>query len=231
MRLFFRPLVVFLLALTAASASAQSPDSAKTAAAPTPETEAADAVSLAASLAAYGRRTGSAQALVTAAAILIDHPAVVGELPGDGESAEDEPAEAPLDVAALLDEAARLARSDAEVGQQIAALLARPLASAPGPVRGATRGPVRYGAAAPANGQRRHTLTFDGRETATLHLIGNGASDLDYYLYDINGDMVAFDEGPSDTATLFWYVPYRQQLTLRVRNRGASRNGYHIVTN
>ncbi len=72
---------------------------------------------------------------------------------------------------------------------------------------------------------------FRGRETATIHLIGDGSSDLDYYLYDVNGELVASSAGPTDSAALFWYVPYRQRLELRVRNRGESRNAYHIVTN
>ena len=234
-----RRLAALVLALTAASASAQSPrpapvpsaDTTKATIPRTPDVEAAEAVGLAAALAAYGRRTGSAQALVTAAAILAENPAAVGRLPGDPDStAGDGPA--PLEPGALLDDADRLVGSAEAVRDQIAALRALPPgATKTEPSRGAARGPVRYTAAVAANGARRHTLAFDGRETATLILIGDGSSDLDYYLYDVNGALVASDEGPSDGATLFWYVPYRQRLTLRVRNRGARRNGYHIVTN
>ena len=228
-------IAALLLALTAASASAQSPDTVKVDVERTPEMDAAEAVGLAASLAAYGRRTGSAQALVTAAALLIENPSASGRLagPDGGPNGGSEPDGAPalLEPDALLDEADRLVGTAEAVRAQIAALRALSPDPPPPPTRGAERGPVRYSAAVVANGSRRHALTFEGRETATLILIGDGSSDLDYYLYDVNGALVASDEGPSDGATLFWYVPYRQRLTLRVRNRGASRNGYHIVTN
>lgn len=224
------PFLLFaaLFSYAVGPAGAQDADSTKLLVERTPEMEAAEAVALAASLAAYGRRTGSAQALVAAAALLIDHPTPLGRFEGEEEAAEEGPP--PLDPTVLLDEAEALAPPGGALLPQIEELRTTVPDEFP-PVRGAERGPIRYAAAAAPEATRQHALTFRGRETATFHLIGEGSSDLDYYLYDVNGELVASSDGPSDTATLIWYVPYRQRLTLRVRNRGGSRNGYHIVTN
>ena len=60
---------------------------------------------------------------------------------------------------------------------------------------------------------------------------GSGATNLDVVLLDVNGDQVAADAGPTDVATVHWYVPYTQTLTLLVRNRGPRANGYYVITN
>ena len=229
MRSPIRRIAVLALLLAPTLAVAQNPDGEKEAVRRTPAMEAAEAVSLAAALAAYGRRNEAPQALLAAASILLDHAAPLRPLAG-GDSLAGPPLP-PLDAAVLIAEAEQFIGDDVALQQQAAALRARPAPAPPPPTRGAEDGPVRYATAAEGRGQQRLTLPFRGRETATIHLIGDGASDLDYYLYDVNGDLVASDEGPSDSATLFWYVPYRQELTLRVRNRGPRRNAYHIVIN
>ncbi|WP_412070348.1 hypothetical protein [Rubrivirga sp. IMCC43871] len=214
------------------AAVAQPADSLKAEAAETPEAVAADAVALAASLAAYGRRSGAAHALVAAAALLTENPPYLGRLTSEDGLPLSSGAALPLDAVALLDEAEAATDPADPIRQQIAAL--RDSAAAHPPpvaVRGAERGPIQYAGASDGDSDRRLAIRFRGRETARLHLIGSGASDLDYYLYDANGQLVASDEGPSDSATLFWYVPYRQRLTLRVRNRGDRQNPYHLVTN
>lgn len=212
---------------TVPAALAQAPDDSKPPLERTPEMEAAEVVGLAASLASYGRRTGSPHALVAAAALLLETPVSAGRFEDEAEPDDNAPS---LDPGTLLDEAEALAAPDDALRPQIAALRDRAPEAFP-PVRGAERGPILYAAAADGQATRQHTVTFRGRENATFHLVGDGSSDLDYYLYDINGELVASSDGPSDQATLIWYVPYRQRLTLRVRNRGRDRNGYQIVTN
>lgn len=219
-----------VLCLWASAGAAQAPDTLTVEAPPSPEAAAAEAVALAASLAAYGRRSGSPHALVAAAALLTEHPPYAGRLvTEDGQPAE---GGLPLDAVALLDEAEAASGPADPVLPLIEAL--RDSAAAyppPPPVRGAEHGPIQYAGASAGDSDRRYAIRFRGRETARLHLIGSGSSDLDYYLYDSNGRLVASEEGPSDSATLFWYVPYRQRLTLRVRNRGDETNAYHLVTN
>ena len=223
-----RLLICMVVATLAAPlARSQAPDTTKVPIERTPEIEAAEAVALGASLAAYGRRAGSAEALVAAAALLIENPAPVGRLDGEVEGDADVPSLNPAD---LLTEAEALAAPDAALRAHIAELRGRAPAEFP-PVRGAERGPIRYRAAAAPEALREHALTFRGREPAVFRLIGDGSSDLDYYLYDVNGELVASSDDARDEATLTWYVPYRQRLVLRVRNRGDRRNAYHIITN
>ena len=219
-----------VLALASPIASAQSPDDPKEAVERSPEMDAAETVALAAALAAHGRRTGTAQALVSAASLLLDTPVTVGLLPGDEAVPEDSlPSLFPAD---LLDEAlALLPDADGTLAALITELRVRAPTAPPPPVRGAEKGPLRYAFAVKRDDQREHTIRFRGRETATIHLIGDGSSDLDFFLYDVSGTLVAHDRGSSDTATLFWNVPYRQDLKLVVRNRGKAGNRYHVVTN
>jgi hypothetical protein len=96
---------------------------------------------------------------------------------------------------------------------------------------GAERGPLRYAASVARGAVRQHALYFRGPGAAVLQLRGDGGSNLDFALYNAAGDLVAQDEHPSDVATLHWYVPHTQTLTLVVRNRGPRRNAYYVVTN
>jgi hypothetical protein len=103
--------------------------------------------------------------------------------------------------------------------------------SAEGGQPGAERGPQRYRASVAGRAHRRHELYFEGAAPAVIQVRGSGATDLDVVLYDVNGELVASDDGPSDVATVHWYVPYTQTLTLVVHNRGRRANGYYVITN
>jgi hypothetical protein len=186
------------------------------------------AIDRAAELAIAGRRDGDAGALVDAAELLLATPSWEALFP-DGASETDP---GPLEPRLLLNEAARLAGEDAALSARIAQVRDLvPDQKKNAPAVGAERGPLRYGASVAAGATRRHQLHFTGPEAAVIQVRGSGSTNLDLYLYDVNGDRVAVDEHPSDVATLHWYVPYTQTLTLVVRNRGRRANGYYVITN
>jgi hypothetical protein len=216
--------VALILALVAPAAAAQQPTDTTPAAA-----RAVLAIGRAAELALTGRREGDAGALVDAAELLLSNRSQAAHAPDP----TDENAPAPLEPALLLSEAEDLAGEDASLAARIAHAreLLLGIRSGGGPDGGAERGPLRYATSVAAGAVRRHELQFAGPEAAVIQVRGSGASNLDVYLYDVNGDRVAFDEHASDVATVHWYVPYTQTLTLVVRNRGTRANGYYVITN
>jgi hypothetical protein len=58
---------------------------------------------------------------------------------------------------------------------------------------------------------------------------GDGSSDLDAYLYDENGNLVAFDDDSTDLCLLNIVPRWTGSFTLVIRNRG-SRANFFIAT-
>jgi hypothetical protein len=73
-----------------------------------------------------------------------------------------------------------------------------------------------------------YTVTFRAGETAYVSVEGDGDTDLDLYVYDENGILIAFHDGLSDSAavsfTPIWTGPFR----IEVRNHGSVYNEYVI---
>lgn len=185
----------------------------------------------AAGLALDGRREANPSALVEAAEILLANPS--DEMDPLGDELVTPPALEPQD---LLFAADSLAGADSSLASRINAawrLLPAPTKSfaAGRAAEGEERGPTRYRASVRARGANRHELYFSGSEMAVVQVRGTGTSNIDIVLLDVNGDRVAADEGPSSTATVHWYVPYTQTLTLLVRNTGSRASGYYVITN
>lgn len=184
----------------------------------------------AAEMALTARSDGDAAALVDAAELLLEYPSKEAHFADTSD--EPEPAPASLEPRILLIEAARLAGEDAALVGRIAAVRAlMPDQKKSAPALGAESGPLRYSASVAAGGVRRHELPFAGPGSAVIQVRGTPSANLDVILYDVNGDRVATDQGTGNVATLHWYVPYTQTLTLVVRNRGGRSSGYYVITN
>jgi hypothetical protein len=74
---------------------------------------------------------------------------------------------------------------------------------------------------------------FYGGEFATVSIVGDGDTDLDLFIYDMQGRLVAQGIGPTDRETLTFYVPGNQIQTYRivVRNLGGVWNRFTLRTN
>jgi hypothetical protein len=74
-------------------------------------------------------------------------------------------------------------------------------------------------------------IDFVGRELATISVVGDGDTDLDLFVYDENGNLIAFDDDLTDRC----YVSFRPRWTgtfrVEVRNLGGVYNRYHLQTN
>ena len=76
-----------------------------------------------------------------------------------------------------------------------------------------------------------YTLSFVGGQQAKLSVIGDGDTDLDVYVYDENGNLIAKDDGPTDNCFVRWTPKWTGKFTIRVVNRGRVFNRYRIGTN
>jgi hypothetical protein len=73
-------------------------------------------------------------------------------------------------------------------------------------------------------------VSFAGGESATVAISGDGDTDLDLYVYDENGNLVASDLSTSDTAAVSWTPAWSGDFRIEVKNRGSVYNAYSILT-
>jgi hypothetical protein len=74
---------------------------------------------------------------------------------------------------------------------------------------------------------------FYGGEIATVSIVGDGDTDLDLFVYDMQGRLIGQGIGLTDRETVSWYVPGNQIQTYRivVRNLGGVWNRFTMRTN
>jgi len=135
-----------------------------------------------------------------------------------------------LDPVKLLAEAATWAKGDEHMTALIAVEKAKATAGHVGTL-GATKGPVVHNDSVNSRSIDTYNIAFDGGEIARVSVIGDGDTDLDLYVYDMNGNLIIKDDGPTDHCGV-WFVPnYTSTFTIRVVNNGYVYNRYLLITN
>jgi hypothetical protein len=76
-----------------------------------------------------------------------------------------------------------------------------------------------------------YPIVFTGGERAMVEVIGDEDTDLDLYVYDSNGDLVAFDESESDHCIVSWTPERTEHYTIVIVNLGDVYNEYLLQTN
>lgn len=76
-----------------------------------------------------------------------------------------------------------------------------------------------------------YVITFNGGELARIAVKGDGDTDLDLYVYDENGNLIASDTDNTDCCLVSWTPRWTGKFTVRVVNRGNVYNNYRIATN
>ncbi|MCW5933684.1 MAG: hypothetical protein KIT45_05185 [Fimbriimonadia bacterium] len=69
---------------------------------------------------------------------------------------------------------------------------------------------------------------YKGRLAGVL-VSGDGDTDLDLYIYDRNGALVAYDDDPTDDCLCLWTPRYTGKYTIKVVNRGYVYNEFYIA--
>jgi hypothetical protein len=73
--------------------------------------------------------------------------------------------------------------------------------------------------------------TFRGGRLARVAIVGDGATDLDIFVYDMQGRRVAQGIGPTDIEVVTWLPSEPQTYRIVVRNLGATWNRFSMATN
>ena len=182
-----------------------------------------ESITLAHRLAVHGQRSRQPLELITAAQILIDNPT----RPLGPASSQDT-------TGAILPDATRLltsARALASADERLIAIIAPLERRARSIDRGSARGPRQlYGQVTP-NSRREHTVEFRGGEPAVIYVSGDGESDLDLFVYDEAGQLVASATGPRDECVVRWQPERQGRFRIEVRNLGTASNWYWMATN
>lgn len=105
-------------------------------------------------------------------------------------------------------------------------------ATAPMIWAGADGGPKTTVTSVDAFGRDRFNwITFRAGEQAVVALKGDGDTDLDLYIYDGYGNLVAKDDDGLDLCIARWTPTYTSAYQIVVRNRGRVYNRYAMRTN
>lgn len=220
-------------ALTASAAASDHPEPrAVEPTSPGVEAAAIHQAVTAARLAAWGRKTGDAQALILAARMLAEIPFREEAAPERPSTARAAPAPAdapPFTVAGLLDEAEGLARGD---GQTVAEIEAVRAAAA----RGVTDSPFGDGPImARRDIQARQTYWFEvdarGGEVLRVAAIGDGDTDIDMVVRTGEGRVLC-EDGAYDHFPVCTLTPDEDaRLRVEIINRGAVWTRVRILSN
>lgn len=195
------------------------------------------AIQTATSLVNLGVKTNNPLHLVTASQILIDNPTASFSVEEDSDNPDQEITEEkefdsnlPLNPRTLLAKAEEM-NPDAATSDLITSLSAKLPEKDPEPMRGAKYGRVYTTRTANAHSTYTFYVTYSGGYRASLSIVGDGDTDLDFYVYDSYGNLVGSDTDYSDEAYFYWIPRRDTKYKVRVVNRGNVYNVFRIITN
>lgn len=190
------------------------------------------AVKLASQVLRYGYENMSTLALLDALQIFSENPtqalnakkegAVVDESKTEGKKAK-----VSFDYESVLADAKKFADGD----PNLLALIDNIDAEAKGAQRGNINGPSRDYAAVDGKSYMDYTASFVANQLAEILVSGDGDTDLDLYVYDSNGNLIAEDTDYSDDCYVRWVPAWTGRYTVRIVNRGPVYNRFVILTN
>ena len=184
-------------------------------------------------LAKYGYEVESPSALIEAANILASTPtqafeAAIEQGVENANEAEKvakaqlTPAQLIADARDLTEDATLLAMAD-----NVTAKLNAQAEEA----RGAMGGPKYAYGTVYAHSYTYYSQKFWANELAEIVVSGDGDTDLDLYVYDENGNLIASDTDYTDDCYVRFYPRWTGLFRIKIVNRGGVYNNYAIVTN
>jgi len=186
---------------------------------------------LAYQLAKYGYKTYSAAALIEAAKIMSS----VKTQDLKYESYKQDPApkaqdtkkgKEGYDLTSILDAAKKYADGDPKLLAAIA-----DVEKANQATRGRVGGPGERYSYVFGFSNDYYDINFIAFELAEIAVRGDGDTDLDLYVYDSNGNMVAKDDDYTDRCYVSWVPLWTGRFTVKIVNRGPILNNYRLLTN
>ncbi|MCD8291937.1 MAG: hypothetical protein LUC91_10620 [Prevotella sp.] len=194
--------------------------------------ESLSAIRLASDLLRYGYNNKSTLALVDALQIFSENPtqnlnatregSVVDTSESEGKSAE-----VAYDYETVLADAKKFAEGDAN----LLAIIDNIDAEAKGSQRGAVNGPSLHYDSVNGNSTDTYSISFVAGYLAEILVSGDGDTDLDLYVYDSGGHLIAKDDDYSDDCYVCWVPAWTGRFIVKIVNRGRVYNRYAIATN
>lgn len=186
---------------------------------------------LANQLANYGYKTFSATALIEAAKIISSIN--TQELKYDSYKQESKtgnqtpkPSEEGYDLESILAAAKKYADGDMQLLSAITDIEKGSLAT-----RGRVGGPGKNYSYVVGNSTDTYEVSFIEGKLAEIALEGDGDTDLDLYVYDSNGNLIAQDEDYTDKCYVSWVPKWTGRYIVKIVNRGPISNNYIMLTN
>lgn len=188
--------------------------------------QSATMLQVAGQLAKYGYAEGEALPLIQAAEIFqnFQGKALNTEVTHEGEATGQKDSKVSFDPAKLLADATVMADGDAT----LLALIKNVQDSA---TRGAVGDYEATTTTVAAQGTDIYKIRFRGGEQAIVIVSGDGDTDLDVFVYDSNGNLVASDTDNTDDCVCVWTPRYTGTFTIKVKNYGRVYNRYVIAVN
>lgn len=186
---------------------------------------------LAKQLAKYGYKTFSASALIEAAKIMssVKTQELKYESFKQGEDANDKGKKQDkdgLDISSILAGAKKYADGDAKLLASISAI-----EKANESNRGRVGGPGEMYGKVGTTTYDSYSVAFREAELAEIALSGDGDTDLDLYVYDANGNIIAQDTDYTDDCYVSWVPRWTGTYIIKIVNRGQVYNRYYLLTN
>lgn len=190
------------------------------------------AVKLANQVLRYGYENKSTLALLNALQIFSENPTQAFNATKKGDAVDEsktdgKKAKVSFDYESVLADAQAFADGD----PNLLALIDNIDAEAKGAQRGNINGPSRDYSAVNGNSHLDYSASFVANELAEILVSGDGDTDLDLYVYDSNGNLIAKDTDYSDDCYVRWIPAWTGRYTIRIVNRGPVYNRFVILTN
>ena len=190
------------------------------------------ALRLATDLVKYGYAQQSALSLAEALQIINENPTQPLKAEREGSQADTSNSEGKsssfsLDYEKIMADAKVLAEGD----ETITKLLAQIEENGKVSHRGAVNGPSRHYDTVNGNSVDTYQISFIANYLAEIVVSGDGDTDLDLYVYDSNGNLIASDTDYSDDCYVSWVPKWTGRFIVKVVNRGPLYNRYVILTN
>lgn len=133
------------------------------------------------------------------------------------------------DTRKLLAEAKAWAKGDKNLAELIDAEMKKPLPTGSGTL-GRKGGPLYYWDKIDGRGSDSYSITYRAGEKAEILVVGDGSSDLDLFVYDKDGNLMARDINPTARGYARFAPTSDLDVSVEVRNVGTSRSTYEIWT-
>lgn len=190
------------------------------------------ALRLATDLVKYGYAQQAALPLIEALQIITENPTQPLKAEREGEKADTSKNEGKagtvsLDYEKILTSAKEFADGD----ETMLKLIAQIEEDSKGAHRGAVNGPSRTYEAVNGRSTDTYQISFVAGYLAEIYVSGDGDTDLDLYVYDSNGNLIASDTDYTDDCYVRWIPAWTGRYIVKIVNRGPVYNRYVLLTN